>query len=82
MTFYKNIIQNKIGKRVNLIDSSAGVAKKVRDFLKKNKEVENKLGKSGKFELFVSDITRQFEKTAKAVLKRNVKLEKVNMMNL
>ncbi|MBT8352035.1 MAG: glutamate racemase [Deltaproteobacteria bacterium] len=77
----KKIIQNKIGKRVNLIDSSAGVAKKVRDFLKKNKEVENKLGKSGKFELFVSDITRQFEKTAKAVLERNVTLKKINMMN-
>lgn len=72
-----NIIQNKIGKRINIIDSSAGVAKKVRDFLKTNKDVENKLGKNGKFRLFVSDITQQFEKTAKAVLKRNVKLEKV-----
>jgi len=72
-----NIIQNKIGKRVNIIDSSAGVAKKVRDFLKTNKDVENKLSKNGKFRLFVSDVTQQFAKTAKAVLKRNVKLEKV-----
>jgi len=71
------IIQNKIGKRVNIIDSSAGVANKVKDFLKTNKDVENKLCKNGKFQLFVSDVTRQFEKTAKAVLKRNVKLEKV-----
>jgi len=73
----KKIIQNKIGKRVNIIDSSAGVAEKVKDFLKTNKEFENKLGKNGKFQLFVSDVTQQFEKTAKAVLKRNVKLEKV-----
>ncbi len=71
------IIQNKIGKRVNIIDSSAGVAKKVDDFLKTNKDVESKLGKNGKFQFFVSDITRQFEKTAKLVLKRNVKLESV-----
>jgi glutamate racemase len=70
------IIQNKIGNRVNIIDSSAGVAKKVRDFLRTNKEVENLLGKNGKFRLFVSDITPQFEKTAKTVLKGNVKLEK------
>ncbi len=73
----KKIIQNKIGKRVNIIDSSAGVAEKVKDFLKTNKDIENKLSKNGKFSLFVSDITPQFEKTAKAVLKRNVKLEKV-----
>ncbi len=74
-------IQNKIGKRVNIIDSSAGVAKKVNDFLKTNIDVESKLAKNGKFQLFVSDITRQFEKTAKVVLKRNVKLEKANMVN-
>ena len=73
----KNIIQNKIGKRVNIIDSSVGVAKKVKEFLKINNDFENKLGKNGKFQLFVSDITRQFEKTAKAVLKRNVKLESI-----
>jgi len=73
----KNIIQNKIGKRVNIIDSSVGVAEKVKNFLKTNKDVENKLSKNGKFRLFVSDVTQQFAKTAKAVLKRNVKLEKV-----
>lgn len=75
----KNIIQNKIGKRVNIIDSSAGVAIKVSNFLKTNKDVEKNLGKNGKFRLFVSDVTRQFEKAAKAVLKRNVNLEKGRM---
>ena len=74
----KNIIQHKIGKRVHIIDSSAGVAIKVSDFLKTNTEVENKLAKNGKFQLFVSDITQQFEKTAKVVLNRKVKLERTD----
>jgi glutamate racemase len=78
----KKIIQNKMGKGVTIIDSSTGVAKKVYEFLNKNKALENQLGKRGKFQLFVSDITPQFELTARAVLKRNVRLEKANLMGL
>ena len=40
------IIQNKIGKRVNIIDSSVGVAKKVKDFLKTNKMSKTNLAKT------------------------------------
>lgn len=73
----KKPIQRKIGKRVSVIDSSIAVAAKIKDFLAGHIEVDNLLSRNGKFRLFVSDITDQFEKTAKITLKRNVHLEKV-----
>ena len=67
----KNAIQRKIGKKVSVIDSSIAVAAKIKDFLAGHIEVDNLLSRNGKFRLFVSDITDQFEKTAKTTLKRN-----------
>lgn len=75
----KEVIQRKIGKRVDIIDSSVTIAEKIGSFLKSHAEVDNLLGKNGKCKFFASDITDQFEKTAKATLKRNVCLEHVRM---
>ena len=75
----KNIIQKKIGKRVKIINSSLSIAGKVKDFLEKNPEIDNQLSKKGKFRIFVSDVTEQFQKTAQATLKSNVILEHVRI---
>jgi len=75
----KDKIQRKIGKKVNIIDSSIAVTGLVKDFLAQNAEVDNLLGKNGRFRLMVSDVTAQFEKTAKATLKRNILLEHVKI---
>ncbi|MFH2045241.1 MAG: glutamate racemase [Pseudomonadota bacterium] len=71
----KHIISRKIGKKVNIIDSSIGVANKLENYLKEHPEVDKRLGKNGKTKIFVSDITEQFGKTAKATLRNNVVLE-------
>ena len=73
----KSIIQDKIGKKVKIIDSSVTVAEKIREFLIENPDVDDRIGKNKKADLFVSDITDQFEKTASTILKRNVTLTKV-----
>ena len=75
----KDVIQRKIGKRVNIIDSSVAVAERVGDFLENHTEVDNLLSKNGRCQFFVSDVTDQFERTAKATLKRNVHLEHVRI---
>jgi glutamate racemase len=72
-------IQRKIGKRVTVIDSSIALAENIKDFLGTHPEVDNFLGKKGEFRLFVSDVTEQFEKTAKATLKRKVLLEHIKL---
>lgn len=75
----KEKIQRKIGKKVTIIDSSIAVAEKVKYFLDTHPEIDHVLGKKGAFRLFVSDITDQFEKTAKDTLKRKVFLEHVKL---
>ena len=75
----KDKIQRKIGKKVIIIDSSIAVAEKVKSFLDTHPEVDHLLGKKGAFRLFVSDITEQFDKTARITLKRNVFLEHIKL---
>ena len=75
----KDKIQRKIGKKVHIIDSSIAIAENVKFFLDTHPEVDKQLSKNNAFRLFVSDITEQFEKTARATLKRNVHLEHVEL---
>ncbi len=75
----KEIIQKKIGKRVKIIDSSVEVASKVKKFLTKHPDIDKLLSKNGKKRFIVSDITEQFEKTARAILRQKVILELVKM---
>jgi glutamate racemase len=75
----KDTIQRKIGKRVHIIDSSIAIAENVKFFLDTHPEVDGQLSKNNAFRLFVSDITEQFEKTARNTLRRNVHLEHVEL---
>lgn len=71
----KQTIQQKIGQKVKIIDSSLAVSAQVNAYLKRDPEFDQMLEKKGVFRLFVSDITAQFEKTAKYILRKNVVLE-------
>lgn len=73
----KKIIQDKIGKRVRVIDSSVAVADKINLFFQTHPDVDQGITKNGKADLFVSDITDQFEKTASTILNKKVSLNRV-----
>ena len=73
----KDIIQQKIGKRVRVIDSSVAVTSKVQRFFDENPNIESGLSKNKGLDIYVSDITSQFEKTARMILKKKINL-KVN----
>ena len=68
----KKVIQRKIGRRVQLIDSSISVSGSVKAFLTQNADLGEQLGQNGKLMLFVSDVTDQFEKIATMTLKTDV----------
>ena len=70
----KNTIQRKIGKRVFIADSSLAVAREIKKFLSEHPGVEQKISKKGLTKFFVSDITPQFEKTARMILKKDIQL--------
>ncbi len=75
----KKIIQQKIGKRVSIIDSSIAVTGEVKDYLENTPEVDNILTRNGNARFFVSDVTEQFKKIANSTLNRNVQLEHVKI---
>ena len=75
----KNTIQNKIGKNVLIIDSAIAVADKICTYLSEHPEIENQISKTNQCEFFVSDVTEQFEKTAKIALNRSIKLKHIQM---
>ena len=71
----KDIIQQKIGKRVRVIDSSVAVTSKVQRFFNENPDIESGLSKNKRLDIYVSDITSQFEKTARMILKKKIDLK-------
>jgi glutamate racemase len=75
----KNVIQTKIGKRVELIDSSLCISEGIKHFLDNNHDIERQLGQNGNLSLFVSDVTDQFKKIAQLTLKTNITFECVKI---
>jgi glutamate racemase len=77
----KHMIKPRIGKRVNLIDSSVEMALHVRDFLHNNEELQHQLliNKETKSRFFVSDSTDAIQEMAAKIFGRTMKLEKINI---
>ncbi|MDX1708627.1 MAG: glutamate racemase [Desulfobacterales bacterium] len=71
----KDVIQRKIGKRVQLIDSSTCISERIKRFLAKNREIDQQLAQNGNLSLFVSDITDQFKKIAQMTLQTRITFE-------
>jgi glutamate racemase len=74
----KPIIQAKMGKRVQVIDSSQEVALWVKDYLEKNPQIADSLtpvGEPDGHHFFVSDLTPAFEHIASQFLGRPIRLE-------
>ena len=75
----KKVIQRKIGRRVQLIDSSISVSNSVKAFLSANRQIDRRLGRNDRLTLFVSDVTDQFKKIAEMTLKTNITFECVRI---
>ncbi|GAB4341007.1 MAG: glutamate racemase [Desulfobulbaceae bacterium] len=76
----KHLIGPRIGRRVTLIDSSVEMAMAVRDFLKENPELEQRLQDSGQqSRFFVSDTTEVVRATAATIFGRPIELETMTL---
>ncbi|MEW5733702.1 MAG: glutamate racemase [Thermodesulfobacteriota bacterium] len=70
----KDLIAEKIGKRVRVIDSSEAVVRALERYFAENPGVKDGLSTGGRVDLYVSDITAQFQKTANLILRRKLPL--------
>lgn len=75
----QEIIHEKIGKRVRIIDSGACVADTLARYLKENPELDQSLGKNNAHQFYVSDITEQFRVSACAMLRKPIELCHIRM---
>jgi len=80
----KKVIQEKAGKRIKLVDPSEEVALLVKSYLEENLNVtchfeRSEKSPNGEPEIYVSDLTPNFERMAKLFLQRDVKLRKVDL---
>jgi len=75
----KSVIQTKIGKRVNIIDSSTAVANEIKTFLESSPAIDAMLSKTRTTEFFVSDITDQFQTIAKSIIGQPIQLNHVTL---
>lgn len=73
----KNIIAEKAGKRVKLVDPSEEVAEEVANYIASNTDLKKHLEPNGEPEIWVSDLTPNFENIAQMFLRRKVKLNKL-----
>lgn len=73
----KKIIQPRIGKRVNLVDSAEEVVREFKKFLQDNPRLE--LSKNSKSKFLVSDVSSRFKNIAEKWLDKKVELEQVDV---
>jgi len=74
----KNLIQPRIGKRVEVIDSSEVVAESLAQFLESHPAIEEQLARGGENSYYVSDITDAAVEIARKVFGRPITLQKVS----
>lgn len=75
--FLREIIQRKIGRQVKLIDPAEEVAKKVKEFLIQNSEIDEGLNKNNQHRFLVSDLTPRLQEMANKWLENDIKLEEI-----
>lgn len=74
-TLLSAVIQAKIGRRVRIVDSAAGVSTRLRRYLMAHPDLNRTLPKSGRTRLMFTDLTPQVEKAVDHILKQSLPLE-------
>lgn len=72
----KNMVQRKIGKRVQLVDSAFCLAHSLRDYLAAHEDVHRRLARNGICRYFFSDLTADLAQAAKRFFHCSRPLEK------
>ena len=75
----KNIVSKIVGKKTKIISQDEIIPQKLIDYLKGHPEIENKLKKKGVRKILVTELTDEFQKTAKRWLGKDVDPKVINL---
>ena len=76
----KNRVKKIVGESIKIISQDEIIPEKLENYLTRHPEIENKLTKNGKKIFAVTEITKDFEKTAKKIIGKEIRLKKVNLV--
>jgi glutamate racemase len=72
-------VKKIVGKKVTVISEANVVAKKLKNYLSRHPEIENKLSKNSKYIFYTTDVTDKFTSLGGKFLGRKIRVEKVTM---
>lgn len=75
----KKDIEKITGQKIKLLVEGRVVAEKLKDYLRRHKEIEKTLTKNSSVEILTTDLTDNFEKIGKRFFKKTFKAKKVNL---
>jgi glutamate racemase len=73
----KGSLRKMFGQKVKIVSQDEIVPAKLKNYLQRHPEIENKLSKKNKRAFLVTDLTSQVDKLAKQWFGKNIKLKKV-----
>ncbi len=71
--------QKVCGKSIKVLDSAKIMAEKLKDYLNRHPEIENKLERGDSHRFLVTDLTEIFQTNAERWLGQKIKLEEINL---
>ena len=72
-------VLERSGKKINIIDEGVVVSKKLKKYLERHPEIENKLSKNGGKVFYTTDLTNGFQEKGSLFLGQEIKVEKINL---
>ncbi len=72
-------IRKIVGPKINIISEAKIVAEKLKDYLERHEEIENKIGKNKKIIFYTTDLTDKFKKLGSKFFGKSIKAEKINL---
>ncbi len=75
----QDVIKEKIGRRINVLDSGLIVANSLVSYLERHPELNNSLGKNKKLQLLTTDTTKNFSQFGEKIIGREIKVESISL---
>lgn len=73
-------IRKIIGSKIQIISEEKIIGRKLKDYLKRHKEIEEKIGKQKKIIFYSTDLTDKFQKLGSKFFSRKIKTRKIDLL--
>lgn len=71
----KTLVKNTVGKKVLVLSQDEIIPKKLKDYLRRHKEIKNKISSSKLKKFFVTEMNKNFNQVAKRLFGKKIKFE-------